>query len=873
MTATSLGPAPAPDSVLSGRWAIHMDAIAQHLQTSGAHAGRCVVLVPYAQLMAQAREAWREYAGRARGAASSGGSQGGFVPRFETTRNWAQQLGPLQGSESSEAFDHSADPARNRVMAQRLLEQAAGARLPADLVPALVEQLLDAAAQLAPLASAVAPEARAAWTAGRREELAQLLPGGVTAWEGLVQAVAIEWVGHSGFATDVVWQHALPGQGLDALVLLQGMLADPLGEALAQAWGESALRLPLAMSVEVPAAVVQLHACADAQDEAQRAAACVLAEIAAGHTPVALVAQDRMLTRRVTALLQGAGLPIRDETGWRLSTSHAAAGLVAVLRGCSPRASTDDVLDAFKHMPCWRASQVNALERQWRRAEVATWAAVCSSDKLSDKLPQGMAQCFEPLQAPRPLVQWLIDLQAQLVRWGLWERLLEDRAGNAVVNALWLPQQDPPVLPEWLQAGTRKLSLSAFTAWVRDVLEAANFVPLSPPGAPVVVLPMAQLLARPFGAVVAAGCDDVHLSAAPEPPGQWTPAQRVSLGLPGREALAFSARTAWDQLLCQPRLHVLWREHEGDEPVLPSPWVLQLLQSQPEPAHDPRLQRALAAAQVAPPVPSAPSLMPTSLSASAYSDLRECPYRFFALRQLALGELAELDDAPDKRDMGNWLHGVLKAFHEARPAPRELQIDREAMDALATRVAAEMGLDTAAFLPFRAAWPSVREGYLRWLHHEYEGQGAASPRFELAEVALEATLGRWRIRGTLDRIDRQHSPEGELAVVIDYKTETRGTTEDRIRQPMEDTQLAFYAALLPEDTLRAAYLSLGEGAAGAAWLEQTEVLAARHALREGLPHDLDRVAAGVAMPALGEGRACDFCAARGLCRKDFWTPA
>ena len=55
MTATSLGPAPAPDSVLSGRWAIHMDAIAQHLQTSGAHAGRCVVLVPYAQLMAQAR--------------------------------------------------------------------------------------------------------------------------------------------------------------------------------------------------------------------------------------------------------------------------------------------------------------------------------------------------------------------------------------------------------------------------------------------------------------------------------------------------------------------------------------------------------------------------------------------------------------------------------------------------------------------------------------------------------------------------------------------------------------------------------------------------------------------------------------------------
>ena len=34
--------------------------------------------------------------------------------------------------------------------------------------------------------------------------------------------------------------------------------------------------------------------------------------------------------------------------------------------------------------------------------------------------------------------------------------------------------------------------------------------------------------------------------------------------------------------------------------------------------------------------------------------------------------------------------------------------------------------------------------------------------------------------------------------------------------------------------------------------------------------DLDRIAAGAAMPALGEGAVCDFCAARGLCRKDHW---
>jgi ATP-dependent helicase/nuclease subunit B len=46
---------------------------------------------------------------------------------------------------------------------------------------------------------------------------------------------------------------------------------------------------------------------------------------------------------------------------------------------------------------------------------------------------------------------------------------------------------------------------------------------------------------------------------------------------------------------------------------------------------------------------------------------------------------------------------------------------------------------------------------------------------------------------------------------------------------------------------------------------------AREHLREGLAHDMARVAAGQPMPALGEGRVCDFCAARGLCRKDFWA--
>jgi len=53
--------------------------------------------------------------------------------------------------------------------------------------------------------------------------------------------------------------------------------------------------------------------------------------------------------------------------------------------------------------------------------------------------------------------------------------------------------------------------------------------------------------------------------------------------------------------------------------------------------------------------------------------------------------------------------------------------------------------------------------------------------------------------------------------------------------------------------------------------EQKAILDARQMLAEGILHDLGRIEGGAEMPALGEGLACEFCAARGLCRRDWWA--
>ena len=53
--------------------------------------------------------------------------------------------------------------------------------------------------------------------------------------------------------------------------------------------------------------------------------------------------------------------------------------------------------------------------------------------------------------------------------------------------------------------------------------------------------------------------------------------------------------------------------------------------------------------------------------------------------------------------------------------------------------------------------------------------------------------------------------------------------------------------------------------------EHPDVTAAADRLLAGIRTDLERIAAGAPLPALGESPVCDHCEARGLCRKDFWS--
>jgi ATP-dependent helicase/nuclease subunit B len=109
--------------------------------------------------------------------------------------------------------------------------------------------------------------------------------------------------------------------------------------------------------------------------------------------------------------------------------------------------------------------------------------------------------------------------------------------------------------------------------------------------------------------------------------------------------------------------------------------------------------------------------------------------------------------------------------------------------------------------------------------------------------------------------------------LIDYKTGNAAGLKDKLRQPLEDTQLAFYAALMQPETehpIHASYLALGRKIES---LPHPHVEDSASALVAGVGDDLARIRRGAGLPALGEVPTCDFCEARGLCRRDHWSGA
>ncbi len=836
-----------------------------------------VVLVPFVQLLAPARHAFA--------------ASGGWMPRVETTRTLAASLGPpiVRGSgELGWGIAH------DTLLAMQTLSRQSGLAEWARRDPRGFAQgaarVVTTAQQMLAAAAAVAPPERDAWWGAAREALRP--PGGPGSRERLLAQVALEWAARSGaFDTDRLFA-VRPS----AWIALDAGGVDPLSRALLADAEVPVLRIDTDASAEAPfreppaGGPPALHVCDGFEDEAATAAAVVLAHVERGETPVALIAQDRVLVRRIRALLERSAVVLRDETGWKLATTRAGAAVMATLLAARGDAGADAWLDWLKSAPLAtrRGAALEALEAAARKAQVADarglgrLALEVGAAALRD---EAVAILAEFARLPRrSLVDWIDALGIALDRSGALAGLRDDAAGRQALAALGLDPALEPARRAQLTADLEPMALAEFTRWVDDLLERETFLPPDPLGgdaeplaAEVVITPLARAMLRPFAAAVLPGADERRLGAAASTDSLLPHTAQQALGLADGAAARQGELLAFAQLLRLPRVTLLRRRADGAEPLGDSVFVERLRLALAERGEaivdgvDPRREREVVPTPIAPGAPTVPpDRLPRRLSASTFEALRDCPYRFFAQSVLGLRAVDELDPEVEKRDYGKWLHDVLHQFHLDREPGGGIAADAVRLRAIAAASREAQGLDEASFLPFSASFEVLVPRYVAWLH-EREAGGAAWSRGEIDLRAAPEALGGVELHGRVDRIDTVD--QGRRLELIDYKTGSSSQLKKDVLDRFEDTQLAFYAALVGAESglpLRAFYLAL-DATKGLETHEHADVAASAEALVQGVAMDLRRLREGAPLPPLGEGSVCEYCDARGLCRRDHWT--
>lgn len=902
-----------------------------------------LVILPVGAVLPLARQGWAEAVGQ-------------WMPRIDTVAALMDSVGWMASPPAGRRSDLppvTLDAVVDRLQAASLLGREewgkTWARRDRRGFEFALDQVVQVAQTLVRRMQALPPPQREAYVAHARGVMGAGAPSGPGGRERLLLAWSLEWAAST--ALDGLPSDALFEVRPSALVVVtagdavspgtEGHLSLSLMAHLAEQgvpvrWF-SARAVPGPATEDPNLLAPALRACADAEDEARQAAAQVMDAVNAARRlpegdspwPVALLATDRSLVRRVRAMLDGAGLKVADETGWLLSTTRAGAVIMRLLQAAAPRASTDDLLDWLKSgwiqwatddEPARDADQGRALaelERWCRRhgmlgawglqlpepVEVDDASVQPDAADLPQLVPEGrqalpgMSQRFwrwaqQAVQAlqtrwsgrPLPLGEWLQALQTSLQACGAWSALQQDPAGELALRALRFDSMAEEGAWKGLTHQTR-LDGPSFQRWVASVLEATTFRPAPPQEqVDVVITPMARATLRPFHALVLPGADERQLGALASVSGWLSARLCEALDLSTPQSQRAAQWDAFSLLMTRPRVVCLHRRAQGSEPLEASAWLERwaALEGTPLCAQADACETiTVDRAATRPPSPSLGDdawALPKQLTATAYESLRQCPYRFFALHVLGLRDQDELEEGLDRSDFGIWLHEVLRTFHDRRSSRLMLSSAAEDVEDwldAAQEVTRRQGFDRDSvrpyFLPFQADLGRLAHAYVKWLRpHEDAGWTLQASEHE-THLDLDVAEGLGvQLIGVLDRVDSRHQEGARISLVLDYKTGSLDGLRRKIASPLEDTQLAFYAALSGQDSaIQAAYLHLDAG--GVTQLDHQDVQESARVLLEGIAADWQRLHEGAPLLALGEGLACSHCQARGLCRKDHWS--
>jgi ATP-dependent helicase/nuclease subunit B len=654
-----------------------------------------------------------------------------------------------------------------------------------------------------------------------------------------------------------------------------------------------------------------------------------------GKTKLALVAQDRLVARRARALLArlGPALNIRDETGWKLSTTRAAAALnswLELIKAPKDGPSAKTLLE-FLQNPFLDLGKVlerdpqtcmgliaeledillaSKAESGWKTFHLAIEGARDNAIKTSSNQPS--AALLELLQFVRARHhEWLTlkvncnnaytQLQANLEAAGMAQSLERDFAGKQLLEVLKTfdltktQYQEAPIrLSEWLSLLKTVIEESSYQEAGKEAKASLSILPLS------------STRLRDFEAVVVVGCDEQQLPAYSEPPLFFSDALNQLLKT-STIAMQFvqQARDLSQLLVSCPNVDLLWQSKSNNgEPLRPSAWI-QRLQNQitweeaPTQLSKRRFEASpmeMAVAHFEEDLP-----MPLSMSPSAYKALRDCPYRYYVRSLLGLRKNKEFDEGFDASLAGQTLHKLLKKFYQAIKTQEHtnpsLKTDLEqrrtwmekSLHAHSEQEFVSLIEGDARVMGTLRDWQKQIASFVDWqLRREEAGwqyfDGEVKVGFDLHFVDAQNNPKVIRIEGFADRYD-VHAIDNQLASVIDYKNQRFERVKTRAEHILDDPQLLIYARAANEGQEN--HKLIGRQVRQAEWvalkadLSKGEQKAARAQEVADMPQmmaqfnqqitqDVEQLWAKKPMQAFAPDGVCQYCEARGICRKGIW---
>lgn len=640
--------------------------------------------------------------------------------------------------------------------------------------------------------------------------------------------------------------------------------------------------------------------------------------LAEGRQDLAVVTQDRKLARRLRAVLDDHGVPLRDYAGWALSTSSAAASLSALLADGQTHFGLDQLTVLalspwckFRHELKDAEAACHALRLACIRAnllpnDLSAIAAKAERLKLDDEsrtlyasIGDGLLSlAAEQEKETSSFDGFFASLFAVMRQLGLWASFSRDWAGRRTLEELRLMQKtaaEQSIQGSWLQ----------WRGWIMHALEHRNFIPPAGGEGGVCLYNVKQSWWLSADAVVLAAMDSRY--AQPARYQLFNDKILEELGLQTSKQAA-----QWMENQCRRLLEsadtalISWQGSDGGQILHPAAWLDSLQHFcrsgwREELADKNLAERARTMmrmahqakqpdwpGQRAMPKPKPPAAaLPKKISAAAYQSLLDCPYQFFSRYCLKLHPREDRFSFSRLR-YGEILHRCLYRFHqqlkagswtlkpaektkdfmpEAVPLPETMNVQisdenqthaKQLAQDIVEKEFAELEEDYYPAHHQKLEASIAIEGYIDWLFNQDWLERA---RFE-NEVDMEKEIGEELIlRGRADCIVDTPDHRG----IVDYKS--GASIAKKSVAEGHTIQLLAYKTLA-ENVDWVCYLFLGR-TIKAVKLAGKE-LQKSHAC---LTRQIETMASDYGkqpLPAWAHEKTCRYCDYSGVCRRKDW---